>query len=99
MSIKGAPVMAATVVAVDVGKEHGSVIGHRRRPTLFARPGRLCDDRAGPRRGAGPGMCCAAGCCGEGRDLGSWALSPSAAGGWGVAGGLGGVGAESGSGG
>ncbi len=99
MSINGAPVAAVTVVAVDVGKNRAALSATAADPAPFARPGRVRDDRAGPGRGAGADLCCAAGCCGEGGDRGGRALSPTAAGGFGVAGGLAGVGAESGSGG
>ena len=82
MSINGAPVMAASVVAVDVGKNMAALSVTDAGSAPVARPGRLRDDRAGPRRGAGAGVCCAAGCCGEGGGRGGRALSPAAAGVW-----------------
>ena len=97
MSINGAPVMAASVVAVDVGKNKAALSvtsAERHRlfgaaefamtaPALAAVLQRVC---AVMPTGTGEGWC-----------GGSRALSPTAAGVGGVAGGLGGVGAQSGS--
>ena len=82
MSINGAPVMAATVVAVDVGKNaaalsvtdadrhrlFGPVDFAMTAPAVAAVVERVC--------------CCAAGRGGEGRGGGGRALSPAAAGRW-----------------
>jgi hypothetical protein len=93
MSFNGAPVMAASVVAVDVGKNKAalSMTGADRHrlfgpaefamtaPALAAVLERVCAGAAG-RSGRGWG--------GSG-----WALSPTASGIWGLASGLGGFGA------
>jgi Transposase, Mutator family len=97
MSINGAPVMAATVVAVDAGKNKAalSVTGADRHRLLVRR---VRDERTGGHRGAGAGVRFAASRSGEGWVGGGRALSPTAAGS-GCAVGRAGVGAQSGSGG
>ena len=61
MSINGAPVMAATVVAVDVGKNKAALSVTERGPAPVVRSGRVRDDRAGAGSGAGAGVRCVAG--------------------------------------
>ena len=80
MSINGAPVMAASVVAVDVGKNTAALSVTDAARQRLSRSGRIRDDRAGGRRGRGAGVCCAARRRGEGGGGGGWALSPTAAG-------------------
>ena len=97
MSINGAPVMAATVVAVDVGKNKAALsVTSADRHRLF---GPVEFAMTAPALAAVLERVCAvlpAG-TGEGWGGGGRALSPAAAGVGGVAGGLGGFGAESGS--
>ena len=81
MSFNGAPVMAATVVAVDVGKNKAALaMTSADRHRLFG-PVDFADDRASDGRGAGAGVCGAAGGTDQGGGGGSRSLSPTAA--WG----------------
>jgi hypothetical protein len=76
MSINGAPVMAPTVVAVDVGKHTAalSVTNAARQrllgPVEFAMT-------ASAVAAVVQRVCCTAGCRGEGGGRGGWALSPA----------------------
>ena len=83
--------MAASVVAVDVGKNKAALSIFKRGPSPVVWSRRLRDDRAGTGGGAGAGVCCVAGGSGQGWGGGGRALSPAAAGIGGVAGGLGGL--------
>ena len=98
MSFNGAPVMAATVVAVDVGKNKAALaVTSADRHRLFG-PAEFAMT-APALAGVLARVCgCAAGGTGQGWGGGSRALSPAAAGVRCLAIGLGGLGAQSGSG-
>ena len=98
MSFNGAPVMAATVVAVDVGKNKAAlVVTSADRHRLFG-PAEFA--MTAPALAGVLARVCAVlpGGTGEGWGGGGRALSPAAAGIRGLAIGLGGFGAQSGSG-
>src|SRR5687767_2267203 len=80
-------------------EEQGRVVGNERGAPPVVRSRRVCDDRTGAGSGASAGVCGVADGTGQGWCGGSRALSPTVAWVGGVAGGLGGFGAQSGSGG
>jgi transposase len=80
MSINGAPVMAATVVAVDVGKNTAVLSVTDSARQRFLGPVEFAMTAPAVAAVVERGVCCTARRGGEGGGGGGWALSPTAAG-------------------